>query len=106
MKLISKYLTVGLSSSLSSGVVSKIVKIPSTQHSQLSSVVEVNNMDIPVMLQTTAAVHPGASGGILLDSLGRMVGLITRYKPNYFGASHHSIIAFFLCCYMTELIDN
>lgn len=43
-------------------------------------------MDMPVMLQTTAAVHPGASGGVLVNSHGRMVGLITRY--------------------MTELIDN
>lgn len=31
------------------------------------------------MLQTTAAVHPGASGGAVVNSDGRLVGLITRY---------------------------
>jgi hypothetical protein len=75
-----EYFSVGLCSSLSSGVVSKVVKIPSAQHSQLPSTSETDSMDMPVMLQTTAAVHPGASGGVLLNSHGQMVGLITRYK--------------------------
>jgi len=69
-------LNIGLCSSLSSGVVSKVVQIPSTQ---LSGTVEADNMDMPVMLQTTAAVHPGASGGILVNPQGLMVGIITRY---------------------------
>jgi len=69
-------LNIGLCSSLSSGVVSKVVQIPSTQ---LSGTVEADNMDMPVMLQTTAAVHPGASGGILVNPHGLMVGIITRY---------------------------
>uniref|UniRef100_A0A0E0PPG8 Uncharacterized protein n=1 Tax=Oryza rufipogon TaxID=4529 RepID=A0A0E0PPG8_ORYRU len=93
----------GLSSSLSSGVVSKIVKIPSTQHSQLSSVVEVNNMDIPVMLQTTAAVHPGASGGVLLDSLGRMVGLITS-NAKHGGGSTIPHLNFSIPCKSLEMV--
>ncbi|CAD6333339.1 unnamed protein product [Miscanthus lutarioriparius] len=67
----------GLCSSLSSGVVSKVVQIPSNQLSHLASALEIDNMDIPVMLQTTAAVHPGASGGILVNSHGLMVGIIT-----------------------------
>ncbi|EES19752.1 glyoxysomal processing protease, glyoxysomal isoform X1 [Sorghum bicolor] len=67
----------GLSSSLSSGVVSKVVQIPSNQLSHLASALETDNMDIPVMLQTTAAVHPGASGGVLVNSHGLMVGIIT-----------------------------
>uniref|UniRef100_A0ACD5T8Y2 Uncharacterized protein n=1 Tax=Avena sativa TaxID=4498 RepID=A0ACD5T8Y2_AVESA len=67
----------GLCSSLSSGVVSKVVEIPSAQHCQLPSTSETGNMNMPVMLQTTAAVHPGASGGVLVNSHGRMVGLIT-----------------------------
>jgi hypothetical protein len=73
-------LNVGLSSSLSTGVVSKVVSIQSAQHSHLSGTMEAGNRDIPVMLQTTAAVHPGASGGVLINSHGQMVGLITRYK--------------------------
>ncbi|GJN14831.1 hypothetical protein PR202_gb01696 [Eleusine coracana subsp. coracana] len=77
----------GLSSSLSTGVVSKIVNIPSAQHSHLAGTMEFGNRDIPVMLQTTAAVHPGASGGALINSHGLMIGLITRYKKAYFEAS-------------------
>jgi peroxisomal leader peptide-processing protease len=30
------------------------------------------------MLQTTAAVHPGASGGAVVNSDGQLVALITR----------------------------
>jgi hypothetical protein len=75
-----EYLNVGLSSSLSTGVVSKVVSIRSAQHYHLSGTMEAGNTDIPVMLQTTAAVHPGASGGVLINSHGQMVGLITRYK--------------------------
>ncbi|CAL4908903.1 unnamed protein product [Urochloa decumbens] len=67
----------GLCSSLSSGVVSKVVQIPSTQLSHPSDTVEADNMGMPVMLQTTAAVHPGASGGLLVNSHGRMVGIVT-----------------------------
>ncbi|AQK87001.1 Glyoxysomal processing protease glyoxysomal [Zea mays] len=69
----------GLHSSLYSGVVSKVVQIPANQLSHLARA-EADNMDIPVMLQTTAAVHPGASGGVLVNTHGLMVGIITRYK--------------------------
>jgi S1-C subfamily serine protease len=31
------------------------------------------------MLQTTAAVHPGGSGGAVVNGEGRMIGLVTRY---------------------------
>lgn len=73
-------LNIGLCSSLSCGVVSKVVQIPSTQLSHPSVTVEADDTDIPVMLQTTAAVHPGASGGILVNRHGLMVGIVTRYK--------------------------
>lgn len=66
----------GLHSSLYSGVVSKVVQIPANQLSHLARA-EADNMDIPVMLQTTAAVHPGASGGVLVNTHGLMVGIIT-----------------------------
>lgn len=32
----------------------------------------------PAMLETTAAVHPGASGGAVINSDGQMIGLVTR----------------------------
>jgi S1-C subfamily serine protease len=79
MELMFEYLNLGLHSSLYSGVVSKVVQIPANQLSHLARA-EADNMDIPVMLQTTAAVHPGASGGVLVNTHGLMVGIITRYK--------------------------
>lgn len=84
MELMFEYLNVGLCSSLSSGVVSKVVQIPSNQLSHLAGAGETDNMDVPVMLQTTAAVHPGASGGVLVNSHGLMVGIITRYNIELF----------------------
>ncbi|PUZ65357.1 hypothetical protein GQ55_3G216600 [Panicum hallii var. hallii] len=77
----------GLCSSLSSGIVSKVVQIPSTQLSHLSGTVEADNMDMPVMLQTTAAVHPGASGGVLVNSHGLMVGIITSSAKHGAGST-------------------
>lgn len=76
-------LNIGLCSSLSCGVVSKVVQVPSTQLSHPSSTVDADDMDIPVMLQTTAAVHPGASGGILVNPHGLMVGIVTRYNIRF-----------------------
>ncbi|KAG2618372.1 hypothetical protein PVAP13_3NG079548 [Panicum virgatum] len=76
----------GLCSSLSSGVVSKVVQIPSAQLSHLSGT-EAHNMDMPVMLQTTAAVHPGASGGILVNRHGLMVGIITSNAKHGAGST-------------------
>lgn len=32
------------------------------------------------MLETTAAVHPGGSGGAVVNSEGHMIGLVTRYE--------------------------
>ncbi|XP_062231778.1 glyoxysomal processing protease, glyoxysomal-like isoform X2 [Phragmites australis] len=53
-------------------VLVEVVKIPSTHHSHLAGTVEAeaDNVDMPVMLQTTAGVHPGASGGALVNSFG------------------------------------
>ncbi|KAL5203156.1 hypothetical protein ABZP36_014108 [Zizania latifolia] len=93
----------GLSSSLSSGVVSKIVKIRSIQHSHLSNAVEVNNVDTPAMLQTTVAVHPGASGGVLVNSHGRMVGLITS-NAKHGGGSTIPHLNFSIPCKSLEMI--
>ncbi|CAM0954796.1 unnamed protein product [Alopecurus aequalis] len=93
----------GLCSSLSSGVVSKVVKIPSAQHSQLPSTSETDNMDMPVMLQTTAAVHPGASGGVLVNSHGRMVGLITS-NAKHGGGSTIPRLNFSIPCQSLEMV--
>lgn len=32
----------------------------------------------PAMLETTAAVHPGGSGGAVVNSEGHMIALVTR----------------------------
>ncbi|XP_062180028.1 glyoxysomal processing protease, glyoxysomal isoform X2 [Phragmites australis] len=93
----------GLCSSLSSGVVSKVVKIPSTQHSYLVGFVEADNVDVPVMLQTTAAVHPGASGGVLVDSHGRMVGLVTS-NAKHGGGSTIPHLNFSIPCKSLEMV--
>lgn len=63
---------------ISSGVVAKVVKARKTV-GHLSALQESPAGDIPVMLETTAAVHPGGSGGAVVDSSGRMIALVTRY---------------------------
>ena len=64
---------VGLCTSVSSGVVARVVN---TRKSHLSE--EVGSV-YPAMLETTAAVHPGGSGGVVINAQGRMIGLVTRY---------------------------
>ena len=65
------------------GEVAKVVK--SKMHlSCESSLQEKIVEDFPAMLETTAAVHPGGSGGAVVNSEGRMIGLITRYWNNFF----------------------
>ncbi|KAK4491659.1 hypothetical protein RD792_002422, partial [Penstemon davidsonii] len=44
----------------------------------------------PAMLQTTAAVHPGSSGGAVVNSDGCMIGLVTRYGICLIVATCHS----------------
>ncbi|KAK8592377.1 hypothetical protein V6N13_062958 [Hibiscus sabdariffa] len=64
----------GFSPSVCSGVVSKVVKaeVPLCYKSFLPEVSE-----FPAMLETTAAVHPGGSGGAVVNSDGRLIGLVT-----------------------------
>ncbi|KAL6198397.1 hypothetical protein ACLB2K_028186 [Fragaria x ananassa] len=66
----------GFSPSICAGVVAKVVKakfLPSHQPSQPGHTLG----NSPVMLETTAAVHPGGSGGAVVNSDGHMIGLVT-----------------------------
>ncbi|KAK1557959.1 hypothetical protein Q3G72_034744 [Acer saccharum] len=64
----------GLFPSVSSGVVSKVVKakLPSYYQSILQG-----DSRYPVMLETTAAIHPGGSGGAVVNQNSHMIGLVT-----------------------------
>lgn len=57
--------------SVSAGVVARVVN---TRKSHMSD--EVGSV-YPAMLETTAAVHPGGSGGVVVNAQGRMIGLVT-----------------------------
>jgi hypothetical protein len=66
----------GFPPSICSGAVSKVVKAKAPSYCQS---VQGGNSHIPAMLETTAAVHPGGSGGAVVNSEGHMIGLVTRY---------------------------
>eukprot|EP00250_Pteridium_aquilinum_P003048 c13378_g1_i2 orf=186-1910(-) len=66
--------------SLSAGVVSRVVKAGSLP--QLGPSLE----EFPAMLETTAAVHPGGSGGAVVNEYGRMIGLVTSNARHSGGA--------------------
>lgn len=68
-----------LGPSVSSGVLANVVRLPAPLHKSNSTSAENKENLVSVMLQTTAAVHPGASGGAVVNSDGRMIGLVTRY---------------------------
>lgn len=55
------------------GVISKVVQANFEFHYESS----VQQRKFPAMLETTAAVHPGGSGGAVVDLDGHMVGLVT-----------------------------
>ncbi|KAH9298226.1 hypothetical protein KI387_029908, partial [Taxus chinensis] len=55
--------------SVSAGVVAKVVKT--------RKISEESSEEYPAMLETTAAVHPGGSGGVVVNAQGRMIGLVT-----------------------------
>uniref|UniRef100_A0A2P2KDB6 Glyoxysomal processing protease glyoxysomal-like isoform X3 n=1 Tax=Rhizophora mucronata TaxID=61149 RepID=A0A2P2KDB6_RHIMU len=66
----------GFFPSVCSGVVAKIVKAKASLCRQS---IEGGDMHVPAMLETTAAVYPGGSGGAVINSEGLMIGLVTRY---------------------------
>ena len=59
------------------GVISQVVEAKNELHHQLSLDTTMDGQ-FPAMLETTAAVHPGGSGGAIVDSDGHMIGLVTR----------------------------
>ncbi|KAI3937524.1 hypothetical protein MKW92_050305 [Papaver armeniacum] len=63
--------------SVCSGVVARVVKAQNSIHSDGRSLQESAESDYPAMLETTAAVHPGGSGGAVINSEGLMIGLVT-----------------------------
>ena len=65
--------------SICSGVVAKVVKAKKVVPHLSTSHVDSTG-DVPVMLETTASVHPGGSGGAIVNSSGHMIGLVTRYE--------------------------
>ncbi|KAI9074078.1 hypothetical protein K1719_043970 [Acacia pycnantha] len=66
----------GFFPSVCSGVVTKVVEAKTPQ-SYLSVQQEHTHGQLPAMLETTAAVHPGTSGGAVINSDGHMIGLVT-----------------------------
>ncbi|KAK9152822.1 hypothetical protein Sjap_000302 [Stephania japonica] len=64
-----------LSSSVSSGVVARVVKTQRRIHQ--TGVNETTARYMPAMIETTASVHPGASGGAVVNCEGHMIGLVT-----------------------------
>ncbi|XP_022925830.1 glyoxysomal processing protease, glyoxysomal isoform X1 [Cucurbita moschata] len=72
----------GFSPSVCSGVVANVVKakIPPSYH-------QGDSLEyFPAMLETTAAVHPGCSGGAVVNSEGHMIGLVTSNARHGRGA--------------------
>ncbi|XP_018440399.1 glyoxysomal processing protease, glyoxysomal isoform X2 [Raphanus sativus] len=64
----------GLSPSICSGVVAKVVHTKKRLYTQP---IFQDTTEFPAMLETTAAVHPGGSGGAVVNSTGHMIGLVT-----------------------------
>jgi 2-alkenal reductase len=64
----------GLEGTMTTGIVSGIGRMLSTQLS------EAGTFSVPEVIQTDAAINPGNSGGPLLDSQGKVVGVNTAIR--------------------------
>ncbi|KAL9243618.1 hypothetical protein vseg_017483 [Gypsophila vaccaria] len=62
--------------SVSSGVVAKVVKAKMDLSHQ-SAFQKNHDGEVPVLLETTASVHPGNSGGAVVNTSGHMIALVT-----------------------------
>ncbi|XP_027932289.1 glyoxysomal processing protease, glyoxysomal [Vigna unguiculata] len=68
----------GFFPSVCSGVVAKVVEAKTPQSYLSIQPEHLHNREFfPAMLETTAAIHPGASGGAVINSDGHMIGLVT-----------------------------
>ncbi|MQM17143.1 hypothetical protein Taro_050111 [Colocasia esculenta] len=83
---------------ISSGVVTKVVR------SQLQGMENAEESS-PVMLQTTAAVFPGMSGGAVVNSDGQMIGLVTS-NARHAGGTTIPHLNFSLPCVALKPIFN
>ncbi|XP_047313445.1 glyoxysomal processing protease, glyoxysomal isoform X2 [Impatiens glandulifera] len=84
------------------GVVAKVVEAKRTLTSQTG--LQVNKREsFPAMLETTAAVHPGGSGGAVLNSDGHMIGLVTS-NARHGGGTVIPHLNFSIPCAALELI--
>ncbi|PHU26219.1 hypothetical protein BC332_04551 [Capsicum chinense] len=63
------------------GAIAKVVEAKSPLHDQ-----SCLGGSFPAMLETTAAVHPGGSGGAVVNSEGRMIALVTSNARHGGGA--------------------
>ncbi|KAL5972539.1 hypothetical protein ACLOJK_039343 [Asimina triloba] len=63
--------------SVHAGEVAKVVETMKPVEVYGSGSPDAEDRYLPAMLETTAAVHPGASGGAVVNSDGHMIGLIT-----------------------------
>lgn len=68
---------------MSAGVVSRVVKEDSSPFFSGVGIRKEEKASKVAMLQTTAAVHPGGSGGAVVNAEGRMIGLVTRYACQF-----------------------
>ncbi|KAJ9566448.1 hypothetical protein OSB04_002414 [Centaurea solstitialis] len=85
-----------LSSSACVGVVSKVVK------ARMGDTVQE---DLPAMIETTAAVHPGGSGGAILNSDGHMISLVTS-NARHGGGTIIPYLNFSIPCAVLEPLLN
>ncbi|XP_043701200.1 glyoxysomal processing protease, glyoxysomal isoform X2 [Telopea speciosissima] len=63
--------------SVCAGVVARVVEVQVPFYTNGGSLQKNGSNILPLMLETTAAVHPGGSGGPVLNSDGYMIGLVT-----------------------------
>lgn len=87
-----------LSPSACVGVVAKVVK---ARRSMAESV----QGDLPAMIETTAAVHPGGSGGAILNSNGHMISLVTS-NARHGGGTIIPYLNFSIPCAALEPVLN
>jgi S1-C subfamily serine protease len=73
--------------SVTTGIISRVVRLPLTEYSTSDYTVDVNSTVVPVVYQTSAHVQWGNSGGAIFDEHGVFVGIVAcniRYLATKF----------------------